>query len=188
MRTLRTCYWLGLGLIAAGLLWSTAARVSDEADFVARVRAPRYRHENWRRRPLVFIDEAHGNSHTIETRFRALAELARADGYTVRPNRRRFQRDVLRGVNLLVVAGGQMDEAEIRAVREWVSGGGGLLVAGSPDLARGLDVSGEMLLESGRGRVASFAQPVRFTARELREKTGDQQRQALEVLHWLTQR
>jgi len=93
--------------------------------------------------PLVTIDQAHSNFHTMEGRYKPFAELLRRDGYIVRSSKSKFSRKNLEGVKILVVANAlaernQQDwslptpsafsDEEIRAVREWVKRGGSLFL------------------------------------------------------------
>jgi hypothetical protein len=98
--------------------------------------------------PLVLIDEGHFNFHTASGRYRPFADLLRRDGYSVRPSRGPFSPDSLRPARVLVIAnalgernrecGDSTDwslpnpsaftEKEVGAVRDWVQGGGSLLL------------------------------------------------------------
>jgi hypothetical protein len=94
--------------------------------------------------PLILLDEAHHNFHTTTGRYLAFANLARRDGYRVVGNSRKISPDVLRGARILVIANAlaernasgnwrlptpsAFDDSEIAAVREWVRGGGSLLL------------------------------------------------------------
>ena len=94
--------------------------------------------------PLVCLDEAHNNFHTLKDRFWAFGELLRRDGYVVKASREKFTLDVLSQCRVLVIANAQLDlegwgsypyptpsgfsEAEIEAVRQWVDDGGSLLL------------------------------------------------------------
>jgi hypothetical protein len=100
--------------------------------------------------PVVAIDEAHYNFHTMtETatdpaRYRPFARLLQRDGYVVRPSTSQFSAQSLEGVDILVIANARakstadqepnytlptpsaFTDAEIEAVRTWVEGGGSL--------------------------------------------------------------
>jgi hypothetical protein len=90
--------------------------------------------------PRVGIDEAHLNFHTATGNYRPFATLLRADGYRVEASTARFTRESLAAFDVLVIAnarGGTGLEAltspaftpeECAAVREWVRGGGSLLL------------------------------------------------------------
>ena len=90
--------------------------------------------------PRVEIDEAHLNFHTATGNYRPFATLLRRDGYRVDANTAPFTRDSLAAFDVLVIAnarGGTGLDAlaspaftaeECAAVREWVRGGGSLLL------------------------------------------------------------
>ncbi len=94
--------------------------------------------------PVVCLDEAHHNFHTLDNRFWAFGELLRRDGYRVRPSRARFDRASLAACAILVISNAQPNDdewntypyptpsaftaAEIAATRAWVQGGGRLLL------------------------------------------------------------
>lgn len=94
--------------------------------------------------PRLCLDEAHHNFHTLEDRFWAFGELARRDGYRVRPSRAEFSAASLAACDLLVISNAQWSSipwsqyptptpsaftaAEVASVRAWVEGGGRLLL------------------------------------------------------------
>jgi hypothetical protein len=96
--------------------------------------------------PLILLDEAHENFHTLNGRYTAFAKLARRDGYRVVGNTQKFSTASLRSARILVIAnalhprnagGGAnwrlptpsaFDAGEIAAVRDWVQRGGSLLL------------------------------------------------------------
>ncbi len=93
--------------------------------------------------PLVLLDEAHVNFHTVSGRYLPFVKLLERDGFVVRPNRAPFSRATLDSARVLVVANAlakvndnnwrlpnpsAFTDAEIAAVREWVRGGGSLLL------------------------------------------------------------
>jgi len=89
------------------------------------------------RRPVVVIDAAHGNFHTMDGRYQPFARLLANDGYDVRPGRSAFERARLGGVDVLVISNATASdtsqrtaftEAECAVVAEWVRGGGALLL------------------------------------------------------------
>ena len=114
----------------------------NDPDFSARVEHPAFT----KRPPRVGIDEAHRNFHTGSGRYKPFAVLMESDGYVVSsaPN---FDAGSLKGVDILVIANamgefldsttgavrkGAMGPAftpvECDAVRDWVRGGGSLLL------------------------------------------------------------
>ena len=94
--------------------------------------------------PVVCVDEAHANFHTLDARFWAFGELLRRDGYVVRPSRAKFDRTSLGPCRILVISNAQPNEeewdmypyptpsaftaAEVDATHQWVRGGGNLLL------------------------------------------------------------
>lgn len=95
------------------------------------------------RGPVVLVDAAHGNFHTIEGRYATFAKLLGLDGYRVRSGKAKISREGLRPVDILVISnairGGDDAEwslpvasafapAEIDVITEWVEDGGSLLL------------------------------------------------------------
>lgn len=92
--------------------------------------------------PRLLVDEAHHNFHTAKGRYRPFADLVRNDGFKVIGNVHPFSTSTLVGVSVLVISNamGSPDMGdsaasssaftpdEIAAVKEWVTGGGGLLL------------------------------------------------------------
>jgi hypothetical protein len=94
--------------------------------------------------PLVLLDEAHHNFHTVDGRYAPFARVLRADGYVVEPLRAPLSAESLARARVLVIAnavaernaGGDWTlptpsafaDAEVAAVRRWVEAGGSLLL------------------------------------------------------------
>ena len=94
--------------------------------------------------PVVCVDEAHTNFHTLTEGFWAFGELMRRDGYVTRSNTQPFTDGSLMACSILVIANAQPGSPdwnsypyptpsafaadEITAVRRWVAGGGSLLL------------------------------------------------------------
>jgi hypothetical protein len=131
--TVRALWWLAP-------LWSSpliAQQVSDP-DFDASVETPAYTSAG----PTVAIDEAHGNFHTADGRYKPFADLLRSDGYKVLAFTSTFDARSLGGIDVLVISNARnlpavqrgdisqpaFTNAEIDAVRAWVEGGGALLL------------------------------------------------------------
>ena len=115
--------------LAAALL---AQQVAD-SNFDVSVARPAYTG----RGPVVVIDEAHGNFHTMGGRYHPFARLLANDGYDVRPGLSAFERARLGGVDVLIISnasapetsqGTVFTEAECAVVAAWVRGGGALLL------------------------------------------------------------
>ena len=95
------------------------------------------------RGPVVLLDEAHFNFHTADGRYMPFATLLRRDGYHVKPSRSPFSKAYLRSGQILVIANALAErnktdwtlptpsafsDEEVQAVRDWVKGGGSLLL------------------------------------------------------------
>jgi hypothetical protein len=93
------------------------------------------------RGPTVLVDEGHHNAHTATGRYRAFAHFLEADGYVVQTSGSAFTPELLARAGVLVVAtpidglddGGLTGRSpfrswEVTALREWVEGGGAVLV------------------------------------------------------------
>jgi hypothetical protein len=92
--------------------------------------------------PRVLFDEAHNNFHTTTGRYKPFADLIFSDGYQVAANRKPFSKESLQTYKILIIANAlgaeEMDdegadrpaftEEECDAVRDWVRGGGALLL------------------------------------------------------------
>jgi hypothetical protein len=94
--------------------------------------------------PVVCLDEAHANFHTLDEGFWAFGELVRRDGYVARVIRAKFGRASLDQCSILVISNAQPSNAdwdsypyptppafapeEVDATRGWVRGGGNLLL------------------------------------------------------------
>lgn len=123
---------LALGLIAlTSAPPALAQQQTTDPDFRPTVARPAFAADG----PVVVIDGAHRNFHTVDGRYAPFAALLRADGYQVRGGTAPFDAGGLDGVELLVIANaGQSDDgsaftvAEIEAVEAWVRGGGRLLL------------------------------------------------------------
>jgi hypothetical protein len=129
-----------LVMTAALAVSAHAQQVADTA-FAPPVPRPLYKEGAG---PLILLDEAHENFHTVAGRYMAFARLVRRDGYRIEGNTRKFSAASLEGARILVIANAlnslnangnwklptpsAFDSSEIAAVREWVRGGGSLLL------------------------------------------------------------
>jgi hypothetical protein len=109
-----------------------------DASYDTRVARPAYTATH----PKLLFDEAHNNFHTTGGRYKPFADLVGNDGYQVTPNKEKFQKQTLQGFDILVIAnalGGPLPDSpdveksaftdeECDAVRDWVQGGGSLLL------------------------------------------------------------
>lgn len=122
--------------LAALLLTAAPAAAQQvvDPDFRPVVERPAYAVDG----PVVVIDGAHHNFHTVDGQYAPFAALLRADGYQVRSGTAPFAVEGLAGVDVLVIANAGMvrpdhaapifTEAETAAVEAWVRGGGRLLL------------------------------------------------------------
>jgi hypothetical protein len=88
--------------------------------------------------PRVLFDEAHHNWHRARKSYRPFVELIQSDGYRVERNTAPFTAETLRPYAVLVIANAvganernddpAFAESECDAVRDWVAGGGSLLL------------------------------------------------------------
>jgi hypothetical protein len=101
--------------------------------------------------PLVFIDEAHTNFHTLSGRFQAFAKLLRKDGFVVEANTKPFSQESLRQTSILVISNAlhpsneknwslptpsAFTPEEIAELKQWIEHGGALwLIADHMPLA-----------------------------------------------------
>jgi len=180
-----------LVMIALATLLATAAlsaqQLPDTA-FRPAVTHPTYEQNAG---PVLCLDEAHHNFHTLDNRFYAFGALARRDGYRVVASRQPFTVPTLASCKLLVISNAQWNDtpwnrypsptpsafepAEIDAVGAWIAKGGALLLiadhmplAGAASaLAASLGVAftdGFAVRQFGSeaGRDSSFATPTLF--------------------------
>ncbi|MBI1797417.1 MAG: DUF4350 domain-containing protein [Candidatus Eisenbacteria bacterium] len=158
-------------LLAIG---ATAARAQQVADttFDASVAQPAFA----KRHPKVLFDEAHHNFHTATGRYKAFADLITHDGCLVTPNRAPFTLPELAGYDILIISNAlgserMSDSTAARAaftgpecdqVRDWVRGGGALLLiadhapmgSAAKDLAArfGVDMRNGVTVDTTAGR------------------------------------
>lgn len=93
--------------------------------------------------PVVLVDAAHGNWHTIDGRFSVFAQLLEQDGYRVQSANETISSELLHNADVLVIAnavkGGEDSEwklptppaftpGETEVLVEWVEDGGSLLL------------------------------------------------------------
>lgn len=86
--------------------------------------------------PKILFDEAHNNFHKVEGRYKPFAKLITADGFQITVNDKKFSPEVLQGFDILIIANAlgeerglsAFTEAECDVVRNWVAGGGSLLL------------------------------------------------------------
>ncbi len=124
----------GLGFI----WWYDHTGQHSDPDFDTRVPSPAYASGVGNRHPKVLIDEAHRNFHTATGRYKPFADLLQSDGYIVSINQRPFMAEMLKDVDVLVIANAMgPGEHETRpaftpeeetVLVEWVRAGGSLFL------------------------------------------------------------
>jgi len=121
---------------------ASGPQVADDR-FSPGVSRPAYREGEG---PVVRLDEAHHNFHTIEGRYATFADLLRKDGFIVSAMQEKFSPETFAGADILVIANALAPEnadseldwrlptssafarSEIAALEQWVSAGGALLL------------------------------------------------------------
>lgn len=122
-----------------------------DPDFNPQVKEPAYPISDGLH-PLVVIDSAHHNFHTIDGRYKPFADILQKDGYRVDGSKSKytkFSKDDLQDIDILVVSNAlheenvnanectanwklptasAFDDDEINALVEWVRGGGSLML------------------------------------------------------------
>lgn len=119
------------------LVNSVEAQHLADAEFNTAVAKPAYAKKG----PRILFDEGHYNYHTLADRFKPFADLLTNDGYSVIRNRQPFTKKSLDSFKVLIIVNAladDIDEAgadkqafpdeEIAVVRDWVKGGGSLLL------------------------------------------------------------
>lgn len=129
----RSALALNLFALAAFALPAQAQQMTDPG-FQPTVARPAYAAAA----PVVVIDGAHNNFHTVDGRYAPFAALLRADGYEVRGGTAAFDVGGLDGVDVLVIANAgavheeptlpAFTESEGVALEAWVRNGGKLLL------------------------------------------------------------
>jgi hypothetical protein len=143
----------GLAISAAGLLWTLWPAAGAHA-YSAVYRGG---HSRYHLGPRIAIDLGHYNSAAADSRFLALGDLLTWDGYRVTRSRQPLVPEHLQGFSVLLIGNAmpypagarQVAEAvglggldtfsadEVAAVRDWVRGGGSLLlIADAPHSAK----------------------------------------------------
>jgi len=167
--------------LIALLLSPAAAHAQQHADatYDPRLKSPAYARAEG---PIVAIDAAHANFHTLDGKYAPFGALLTADGYQVRASTARFSASALGGATVLVIANARSPAPgasafaadEITAIRDWVSGGGALLLisdhapfgTAASRLAEAFGVNmgtGYVAVRDGRGVTSQ----IRYDGREL---------------------
>lgn len=138
MKPVRT-FLLALVLLLCPLSIVLGQQAGDP-DFNPVIENPTYASEKG---PLVYIDEAHNNFHTLNGRFAPFTDLLRKDGYRVFALSKRISIKSLQPADILVISNALHEEdlgewvlpnpsaftsTEIEALITWVNEGGALLL------------------------------------------------------------
>lgn len=129
-----------IAIIFGAILFGVAASAQQVADpnFDPKVAHPAYTKNG----PRVLFDEAHNNFHTASGRYKPFTDLITNDGYQIIPSQQKFSAATLKGYDILLISNAlgapqmNLPEAsnpaftadECDAVRDWVKGGGALLL------------------------------------------------------------
>ncbi len=91
----------------------------------------------------IHIDEGHNNFHTKDGRYYAFAQLLKSDGYLIKGNKVKFDNEVFKDIEILVIANAESDgvthpivaptksafsKSEIKSLKRWVEKGGSLFL------------------------------------------------------------
>jgi hypothetical protein len=130
-----------LALLAGATAAGALAQQVPDRDYLPEIPRPRYAAGQG---PVVCVDEAHHNFHTLDGRFFAFGQLLRRDGFQLRAHTDRFDSASLARCRVLVISNAQPSPEEwdsyphptpsafaadeIAAVHGWVKGGGALLL------------------------------------------------------------
>ena len=116
------------------------AQQIGDPDFNPEIKNPAYKANSG---PVILIDEAHNNFHTMTGRYKPFADLISKDGYVVKPNTKEFTLSALKDARILVISNplnkrniedwslptpSAFTESEMRVVEEWVKNGGSLFL------------------------------------------------------------
>lgn len=132
--------------------------------------------------PKVYIDEGHNNYHTMNGMYKPFADLLINDGYRVEPIKKRFSKDSLSQVDILVIVNAihkdnidswslpvlsAFTDEEIFNVNKWVNNGGSLwLIVDHMPLsgaAKKLATSFGFLLNNGHAHGPDGKRHIRFS-------------------------
>ncbi|MEM9337664.1 MAG: DUF4350 domain-containing protein [Bacteroidota bacterium] len=131
------CLFFALNLI----LNVTLAQAVRDQSFHYEIETPQFKNGEG---PILYMDAAHHNRHTMQTGLRALSEMLMDDGVTVKENRLPFSPESLKKMDVLVIVNAldtsnlkrwklpcpsAFTSEEIKAVERWVHDGGSLFLS-----------------------------------------------------------
>jgi hypothetical protein len=155
---------LSLACVEAAVAQTGDAQQIADPDFKPAIEKPAYT----RTHPVVVLDEAHANFHTVSGRYKPFADLLQADGYRVVAGTQAFTADGLGSAQVLVIANAlgsrfndanrenppsAFTDAECDAVRDWIRAGGALLLIAdhAPFGATAANLAARFGVEMGKG-------------------------------------
>jgi len=125
-------------LLVLAIYFASAQAQAPVADleYVPPISSPAYTQNSG---PVVRIDEAHHNYHTLDGRYAAFSDLLRRDGFRLESSKSEFSAATLAGANIMVIANAEAAQSgeklasaftisEMAAIRHWVEQGGALLI------------------------------------------------------------
>jgi hypothetical protein len=133
-------FMLTLILTLTIIICSCSAQQVSDTSFLPDIKNPAYQPGQG---PVIMIDEAHHNFHTMTGRYLPFARLCERDGYSVRPNKEPFNTGSLAGCDILVISNALNErntedwslptpsaftDDEIEAVKKWIENGGSLFL------------------------------------------------------------
>ena len=131
---------LVLFALATGVAHAQAQMPVADLDYAPPIPHPAFPQQSG---PVVRIDEAHHNYHTVDGRYAAFANLLRRDGFRVEASKSELSQQALVDTGVLVIANAEaaqtpaqstngvvsaFSDSEISALHEWVKRGGSLLL------------------------------------------------------------
>lgn len=127
-------------LIAVFTLLTLHLYAQQEPDSAFRYQAKKIEYPK-KNGPVVYVDEAHHNFHTLGTRYYTFGEVLKNDGYRVAGSTKKFTEEYLKGLGILVIANATAENdnwqlptpsaftvEEAAALKKWVQGGGSLFL------------------------------------------------------------
>lgn len=125
-------------LLFASLAFGSSAQQIPDSSFQYMPKQPAYKKGQG---PIVYVDEAHNNFHSLGTRYYTFGEVVKNDGYRAEPFPEKFSHESLKSCRILVIANAMPDtlawvlptmpaftEDEANALKSWVEDGGALLL------------------------------------------------------------
>lgn len=124
-------------LILFGTIAAYAQQIADST-FSPAIEKPEYAPGQG---PVITLDEAHFNFHTLHGRYKAFGDLLTRDGYRLAAGKEKFSATSLKNTKILAIANALAEnddwklptrpaftEEEVAAVKLWVEAGGRLLL------------------------------------------------------------